>query len=361
MKTYKLAVIKGDGIGPEVITEAQKVLDAVGKMENFILEYNEFLMGGCAYDTYGTPLPEETIKGCLQADAVLFGAIGGNKWDELPRNLRPENGLLTLRKNLGIFANIRPVSVFDELVTASTLKPEVILGVDLIVVRELIGGIYFGEPRGKSQQEAFNTMIYSREEIKRIAKIGFELALKRRKKLCSVDKANVLEVSQLWREVVIEVAKEYPQVELTHQYIDNASMQLIKNPKQFDIILTSNLFGDILSDEASMITGSIGLLPSGSIGGKAVLYEPIHGSAPDISGQGMANPIAAILSGAMMLKNTFNENSGASRIQSAVAKTLQAGYRTPDIAAFGAKEICSTAQMGSLIAQYAQKHDTRNE
>lgn len=355
MKTYKLAVIKGDGIGPEVVAEAQKVLDAVGKMENFILEYNEFLMGGCAYDTYGTPLPEETIKGCLEADAVLFGAIGGNKWDELPRNLRPESGLLTLRKNLGIFANIRPVNVFDELVTASTLKPEVILGVDLIVIRELIGGIYFGEPRGKNQQEAFNTMIYSREEIKRIAEVGFELALKRRKKLCSVDKANVLEVSQLWREVVIEVAKGYPQVELTHQYIDNASMQLIKNPKQFDIILTSNLFGDILSDEASMITGSIGLLPSGSIGGKAALYEPIHGSAPDISGQGIANPIAAILSGAMMLKNTFNENSGANRIQNAVAKTLQAGYRTPDIAAFGAKEICSTAQIGSLIAKYAQE------
>lgn len=355
MKTYKLAVIKGDGIGPEVVVEAQKVLDIVGKMENFILEYNEFLMGGCAYDTYGTPLPEETIKGCLEADAVLFGAIGGNKWDELPRNLRPESGLLTLRKNLEIFANIRPVNVFDELVTASTLKPEVILGVDLIVIRELIGGIYFGEPRGKNQQEAFNTMIYSREEIKRIAEVGFELALKRRKKLCSVDKANVLEVSQLWREVVIEVAKGYPQVELTHQYIDNASMQLIKNPKQFDIILTSNLFGDILSDEASMITGSIGLLPSGSIGGKAALYEPIHGSAPDISGQGIANPIATILSGAMMLKNTFNENSGANRIQNAVAKTLQAGYRTPDIAAFGAKEICSTAQMGSLIAKYAQE------
>lgn len=355
MKTYKLAVIKGDGIGPEVVVEAQKVLDIVGKMENFILEYNEFLMGGCAYDTYGTPLPEETIKGCLEADAVLFGAIGGNKWDELPRNLRPESGLLTLRKNLGIFANIRPVNVFEELVTASTLKPEVILGVDLIVIRELIGGIYFGEPRGKNQQEAFNTMIYSREEIKRIAEVGFELALKRRKKLCSVDKANVLEVSQLWREVVIEVAKGYPQVELTHQYIDNASMQLIKNPKQFDIILTSNLFGDILSDEASMITGSIGLLPSGSIGGKAALYEPIHGSAPDISGQGIANPIATILSGAMMLKNTFNENSGANRIQNAVAKTLQAGYRTPDIAAFGAKEICSTAQMGSLIAKYAQE------
>lgn len=355
MKTYKIAIIKGDGIGPEVITEAQKVLDSVGKAENFTLKYNNFLMGGCAYDTCGTPLPKETIKGCLEADAILFGAIGGKKWDELSRDLRPESGLLALRKELGNFANIRPVIVFDELATASTLKPEVILGVDLVVVRELIGGIYFGEPRDKNKQKAFNTMIYSYEEIERIAEVGFELALKRRKKLCSVDKANVLEVSQLWREVVTKVSKRYPQIELSHQYIDNASMQLIKNPKQFDVILTSNLFGDILSDEASMITGSIGLLPSGSIGGRVALYEPIHGSAPDISRQGVANPIATILSGAMMLRNTLNESNGANRIQNAVIKTLKAGYRTPDISDFGAKEICSTHQMGSLIAAHVQE------
>ncbi|PAF41244.1 3-isopropylmalate dehydrogenase [Helicobacter sp. 11S03491-1] len=354
MKTYRIAIIKGDGIGPEIVREAQKVLNAVSQIEHFSIQYQEYLMGGCAYDACKNPLPEETIQGCLQADGILFGAIGGNKWDYLPRELRPESGLLRLRKALEIFANIRPVVVFDELLEASTLKPEIIRGVDLVVVRELIGGIYFGEPKGKDEKHAYNTMIYTRDEIKRIAKVAFELALNRKKKLCSVDKANVLDVSLLWREVVTEVGKDYPQVSLTHQYVDNASMQLILNPKQFDVILTGNLFGDILSDEASMLTGSIGLLPSASTGGKAALYEPIHGSAPDIAGLGIANPIATILSASMMLKNTFKETKAASMIEKAISKTLQEGYRTKDIAAFGAKEICSTTQMGDLIVKFLQ-------
>ncbi|MDO7253793.1 3-isopropylmalate dehydrogenase [Helicobacter cappadocius] len=355
MKDYKIALIKGDGIGPEVINEAQKVLEALSINQDFSFQFEEYLMGGCAYDKYQNPLPEETINGCLKADAVLFGAIGGNKWDNLPRELRPESGLLKLRKNLEVFANIRPAIVFDELIDASTLKSEVIRGVDLVVVRELIGGIYFGEPKGREGNKAYNTMVYTIDEISRIAKVGFELARSRRKKLCSVDKANVLDVSTLWREVVSEIAKEYPDVELTHQYVDNASMQLILNPKQFDVILTSNLFGDILSDEASMLTGSIGLLPSASVGEKAALYEPIHGSAPDIAGLGIANPIAAILSASMMLKNTLKETTSANKIQKAISKVLKDGYRTKDIASFGAKEICSTSKMGSLIAEYVKK------
>ncbi|MDD3463526.1 MAG: 3-isopropylmalate dehydrogenase, partial [Sulfurospirillaceae bacterium] len=275
-KRYKIAIIKGDGIGPEIIDEAIKVLDAVSTNEDFELSYDEYLMGGCAYDVKGTPLPDETIEGCLKSDAVLFGAIGGQKWDTLPRQFRPESGLLKLRKSLGLFANLRPTSVFDELLDASTLKPEVLKGVDLFVVRELTGGIYFGEPRGSDGVKAFNTMVYTKDEIIRIAKVAFESAMKRRKQVCSVDKANVLEVSQFWRDTVIEVAKEYPQVTLTHMYVDNAAMQLVRNPRQFDVILTGNIFGDILSDEASMISGSIGLLPSASVGGKVGLFEPIH-------------------------------------------------------------------------------------
>lgn len=355
MKLYKIALIKGDGIGPEVISEAQKVLEALSHCENFSFEFEEYLMGGCAYDKYQNPLPQETLDGCLKADAVLFGAIGGSKWDSLPRELRPESGLLRLRKNLEVFANIRPAIVFDELIDASTLKPEVISGVDFVVVRELIGGIYFGEPKGRESNRAYNTMVYTTDEIKRIAKVGFELAQNRRKKLCSVDKANVLDVSQLWRDVVNEMAKEYPDVELSHQYVDNASMQLILNPKQFDVILTSNLFGDILSDEASMLTGSIGLLPSGSIGEKVSLYEPIHGSAPDIAGHGIANPIATILSASMMLKNTFKETKAANKIEKAIARVLKEGYRTKDISSFGAKKICNTSEMGTLIAKYVQE------
>jgi len=352
MKNYKIAVIKGDGIGPEIVNEAIKVLDAVASKEGFNLEYNEYLLGGSAIDVFDNPCPDETIKGCLNSDAVLFGAIGGEKWDKLPKEKRPETGLLKLRKSLGLFANIRPAIIFDELVDASTLKPEVIKGVDLEVVRELTGGIYFGEPREKNKDVAFNTMIYTREEIERIAEVAFEEAMKRRKKVTSVDKANVLEVSELWREVVEEVAKRYPLVELEHMYVDNAAMQLVRNPKQFDVILTGNIFGDILSDEASMIVGSIGLLPSASIGGKVGLFEPIHGSAPDIAGQGIANPIATILSAAMML-DYLGESRGAQRIREAIKKVLAEGYRTKDIASFGAKEVVTTEEMGSLIAENA--------
>ena len=354
MNNYKIAVIKGDGIGPEIVDEAIKVLDAVSSKEGFNLEYNEFLLGGSAFDVFDNPCPDETIKGCLNSDAVLFGAIGGQKWDNLPKEKRPEFGLLKLRKSLGLFANIRPAIIFDELINASTLKPEVIKGVDLSVVRELTGGIYFGEPREKKEDVAFNTMIYTREEIERIAKVAFEEAMKRRKKVTSVDKANVLEVSELWREVVEEVHKRYPLVELEHMYVDNAAMQLVRNPKQFDVILTGNIFGDILSDEASMIVGSIGLLPSASIGGKVGLFEPIHGSAPDIAGQGIANPIATILSAAMML-DYLGERNGANRIRNAIKEVLKEGYRTKDLASFDAKEVVTTSEMGSLIAEYATK------
>ena len=354
-KTYTIALIRGDGIGPEIIDEAIKVLDSVCVNEAFDLRYEEYLMGGVAYDFKGTPLPEETIQGCLKADAVLFGAIGGQKWDTLPREFRPETGLLKLRKSLGLFANLRPTAVFDELLDASTLKPEVLKGVDLLVVRELTGGIYFGEPRGNDGQMGFNTMVYTKPEIERIAHVAFQSAMKRRKEVCSVDKANVLEVSQLWRDTAIEVAKEYPEVTLSHMYVDNAAMQLVRNPRQFDVILTGNIFGDILSDEASMISGSIGLLPSASVGGKVGLYEPIHGSAPDIAGQGIANPIATILSAAMMLRFALSEASAADKIESAIKKVLEEGYRTKDLASYGAKEVCSTSQIGSIIADYVSK------
>ncbi len=350
MRTYDIAVIKGDGIGPEIVNEAIKVLDALSKKEDINFNYKEYLMGGVAYDATGDPLPQETIDGALKSDAVLFGSIGGYKWDSLPREKRPESGLLRFRSALGVFANLRPVKIYDELVEASTLKREVVEGVDLMVVRELTGGIYFGKPREKSADRAYNTMVYTKEEIKRIAKIAFEIALKRKKRVCSVDKANVLEVSQLWRETAEEVAKEYPEVELTHMYVDNASMQLVRDPKQFDVILTGNIFGDILSDEASMISGSIGLLPSASIGGKIGVYEPIHGSAPDIAGQGIANPIATISSAAMMLRYSLNETELADKIDSAIANTLHMGYVTGDLAKYGAKKVCSTSELGDIIA-----------
>ena len=355
MKNYKIAIIKGDGIGSEIVEEAIKVLDAVSSNENFELEYNEYLLGGSAIDVFDNPCPDETIKGCLNSDAILFGAIGGPKWDNLPKEKRPESGLLKLRKSLNLFANIRPAIIFDELVNASSLKPEIIKGVDLVVVRELTGGIYFGEPRYKDDKKAYNTMIYTREEIERIAKVAFEEAKKRNKKVTSVDKANVLEVSELWREVVEDVKKEYPEVELEHMYVDNAAMQLVRNPKQFDVILTSNIFGDILSDEASMIVGSIGLLPSASIGGKVGLFEPIHGSAPDIAGQGIANPIATILSAAMML-DFLGENQASKKIKNAIKKVLKEGYRTKDLASFDAKEVVTTSEMGSLIAEYVNQN-----
>ncbi|RAZ52532.1 3-isopropylmalate dehydrogenase [Campylobacter hyointestinalis] len=355
MKRYNVCVIKGDGIGPEIADEAIKVLDSVSAKFGFELNYEYFLMGGAAIDVFGVPLPDETLDAALKSDAVLFGAIGGEKWDSLPRNLRPESGLLKIRKSLGAYANLRPALIFDELINASTLKPEVLQDVDLLVVRELTGGLYFGEPRKKEEDIAYNTMVYSTSEIQRIAKIAFEVALKRDKKVCMVDKANVLETSQLWREVTTKVAKDYPEVSLEFMYVDNAAMQLVRNPAQFDVILTENLFGDILSDEASMICGSIGLLPSASLGGKVGIYEPIHGSAPDIAGQGIANPIAMILSAAMMLKYAFNENDAADVIEKAVRAVLKDGYRTKDIAKFDAKEICTTSEIGSIISDYVKK------
>jgi len=350
MKTYKIALIKGDGIGPEIIDEAVKVLDAVASCSGFDFSYDEVLMGGNAYDITGDPLPKETVTKSLQSDAVLFGAIGGEKWDNLPREKRPESGLLRFRKELGVYANLRPAVVYDELINASSLKPEIIKGVDIMVVRELIGGIYFGEPKGRTDEKGWNTMVYTREEIIRIAHHAFKIAQKRDKRVCSIDKANVLDVSQLWRDVVIEISAEYPDVELSHMYVDNAAMQLVLNPKQFDVMLTGNIFGDILSDEASMLCGSIGLLPSASIGDKIGVYEPIHGSAPDIAGQGIANPIATISSASMMLRYALGEIEAADKIDNAIKKALSEGYRTGDLSQFDAKEVCSTSEMGSIIA-----------
>jgi len=354
-RSYKIGIIKGDGIGPEIVNEGIKVLDAVSVNMGFHVGYHEMLLGGSAIDETGVPLPNETIQGIKKCDAVLFGAIGGPKWDNLERHLRPESGLLALRKEMGTFANLRPATVYDELVNASTLKPNVIKGVDVMVVRELTSGIYFGQPRELLEDRAYNTMIYTKEEVRRIAKVAFEIAMKRDKRVCSVDKANVLEVSQFWRETVIEIAQDYPEVELTHMYVDNAAMQLIREPKQFDVILTGNIFGDILSDAASMLSGSIGLLPSASTGEGVGLYEPIHGSAPDIAGQGIANPLATISSVAMMLKYALNEIEASEKIDNAIKKALANGYRTADISAYDAKEICSCSEMGDIIANYVSR------
>ncbi len=355
MKNYKITLIKGDGIGPEIIDEAVKVLDAVASSSGFHFSYDEALMGGIAYDVTGDPLPQETINKSLNSDAVLFGAIGGPAWDALPREKRPESGLLRFRKELGVYANLRPAVVYDELINASSLKPEIIKGVDIMVVRELIGGIYFGEPKGRTEDKGWNTMVYTRSEIIRIAHQAFRIAQKREKRVCSIDKANVLDVSQLWRDVVTEVSAEYPDVELSHMYVDNAAMQLVLNPKQFDVMLTGNIFGDILSDEASMLCGSIGLLPSASVGEKIGIYEPIHGSAPDIAGQGIANPIATIASASMMLRYALGEIEAANKIDNAIKKVLSEGYRTGDLAQFDAKEVCSTSEIGSIIANYLER------
>ena len=354
-KSYKIGVIKGDGIGPEIIDEAIKVLDAVSVTQGFHLKYEEMLLGGAAIDETGVPLPDETIKGVKKCDAVLFGAIGGPQWDNLERHLRPESGLLGLRKEMGTFANLRPAMVYDELVNASSLKAEVIKGVDIMVVRELTGGIYFGQPREYNTEKSFNTMVYTREEVKRIAVVAFDIAMQRKKRICSVDKANVLEVSQFWREIVEEVSKDYPEVELSHMYVDNAAMQLIRDPKQFDVILTGNIFGDILSDAASMLSGSIGLLPSASTGKGVGLFEPIHGSAPDIAGQGIANPLATISSASMMLRYALGEDEAADKIDAAIKKALSEGYRTGDLGDFDAKEIMTCTEMGDIVADYASR------
>jgi 3-isopropylmalate dehydrogenase len=350
----KIAVLPGDGIGPEIITQAMRVLEVLNK-EGLGMTFTEAPFGGAGYDAYGHPYPEFTQKVCREADAVLLGAVGGPQYDKLDRPLRPETGgLLAARKDLGLFANLRPAVLYPELANASTLKPEVVSGLDIMIVRELTGDIYFGQPRGmrvneNGEREGFNTMVYKESEVRRIAHVAFGIAMKRQKKLCSVDKANVLETTEFWKEIVIDVAKEYPEVELTHMYVDNAAMQLIRNPKQFDVIVTGNIFGDILSDEASMLTGSIGMLASASLNEtKKGLYEPSHGSAPDIAGKNLANPIATILSTAMMLRYTFDNETAALRIENAVKKVLAAGYRTGDIYEAGTKRV-SCSEMGDQI------------
>lgn len=349
MKTYNIALLKGDGIGVEVIDEALKVLDLLPK--DFKLQYEPYFIGGAGYDNCGDPLPNETLEGCKKSDAILFGAIGGEKWDKLEKAMRPESGLLRLRKNLGVYANLRPIKIYDALLDASPLKKERIQNSDFIIVRELISGIYFGEPRAKTENEAYNTMRYSRTEIERIARFAFELARTRKKKLTCVDKANVLETSVLWREVVSEMAKDFSDIELDFLYVDNASMQIILRPSAFDVILTENLFGDILSDEASVIGGSIGLLASASIGEldgkKTGLFEPIHGSAPDIAGQNIANPLATIISSAMML-DFLGEAKSAQKIIKAVNAVLNEGYRTKDL---DKDNFVTCSKMGDLVVQ----------
>ncbi len=349
----KIALLPGDGIGPEIIAEAVKVVEAVGEKKGISFEFTKGLIGGAAIDATGGPFPEETKVLVQSSDAVLLGAVGGPKWEGLDYSIRPERALLGLRAILGAFANLRPVKIYDALADASTLKREVIEGIDIMVVRELTGGIYFGEPKGvetlaDGSKKGFNTLVYTTEEIERIARIAFDVAGKRGKKVCSVDKANVLECTELWREVVTDVQKNYSDIELSHMYVDNAAMQLIRNPKQFDVIVTTNMFGDILSDEASMLTGSIGMLPSASIGGKVGVFEPIHGSAPDIAGQGKANPIATIMSAAMMLKYAFGLDEVYDEIDAAVVAVLDKRCRTPDIMQPGAKEV-GCEEMGALI------------
>ncbi len=350
---YKIAVVPGDGIGPEVVEQALRVLDKIGEKYNHTFEYTRVLAGGAAIDATGKCLPQETIDICKDSDAVLLGAVGGWKWDNLPGDERPERALLGLRKELGLFANIRPAILFDELAHACPLKPEIIEGgLDIVVVRELTGGIYFGEKGFKDTDlgpAAYDVEMYAEEEVRRIAEVAFDMAMKRNKKVTSVDKANVLESSRLWRRVVAEVAKDYPEVELNNLYVDNTAMQLVLNPKQFDVIVTSNIFGDILSDEASQITGSIGMLPSASLAtGNFGMYEPVHGSAPDIAGQNIANPMATILSIAMMLRYTFGLLEEADAVEAAVKKVLADGYRTPDLMANGGNQI-GTKEAGDLI------------
>jgi 3-isopropylmalate dehydrogenase len=349
----KIAVLPGDGIGPEIVAQAVKVLKALAS-DGLKVELEEAPIGGAGYDAAGDPLPEATMKLAQDSDAVLLGAVGGWQYDSLPRPMRPEQGLLRIRKGMSVFANLRPALLYPELASASTLKPEVVSGLDIMIVRELTGDIYFGQPRGiqindKGEREGINTMRYTESEIRRIAKVGYEIAMKRGKKMCSVDKANVLETTELWREIVTEMNKDYPEVELSHMYVDNAAMQLVRAPKQFDVMITGNIFGDILSDEASMLTGSIGMLPSASLdANNKGLYEPSHGSAPDIAGKDIANPLATILSVAMMLRYTFNNEEGATRIENAVKKVLAQGYRTADIYTDGTRQTSCSA-MGDAV------------
>jgi len=351
----RILVLPGDGIGPEIVAEALKVLERVGEIGGLDLEIEQGLIGGAAHDAAGHPYPEATREAARRADAILLGAVGGPQYESLERDLRPERGLLGIRSDLGLFANLRPAILYPQLASASTLKPEVVSGLDILIVRELTGGIYFGQPRGieerNGERYGFNTAAYSESEIERIARVGFEAAMKRGKRLCSVDKANVLEVSELWREVVERVGKEFPEVELSHMYVDNAAMQLVRDPKQFDVMVTGNMFGDILSDAAAMLTGSIGMLPSASLNSEGVgLYEPIHGSAPDIAGQGKANPMATVLSVAMLLRHSLNRNDLAERIEQAVGRVLDQGLRTPDIFGEGMTLVGTQGMGDALVA-----------
>ena len=351
---FKVTLLPGDGIGPEVINAAVNVLKYAAEKFNIEFEFTEKEIGGCSYEKYGTPLTDEVLSECYSSDAVFLGAVGGPKWEKLPHNLKPEAALLKLRKSLGLYANLRPAKVYNSMLSASSLKESVLADTDVMILRELTGGIYFGEPRGYDSDKGFNTMVYSRDEVERIARYAFELARGRKGRVTSVDKANVLEVSQFWRDTVHQVHTEYPDVELNDMYVDNAAMQLVRDPKQFDLILTSNLFGDILSDIAAMITGSLGMLPSASIGKNYALYEPVHGSTPDIAGQGKANPIAAIASAAMMLKYSFEIDKASELIECSLENILAEGYRTADIFSEGCK-LVTTIQMTDLVIEEFDK------
>ncbi|PCH60896.1 MAG: 3-isopropylmalate dehydrogenase [Gammaproteobacteria bacterium] len=354
--TKKLLILPGDGIGPEIVAQAVKVLECVSQQDDLGLELDEALLGGAAIDAHGNPLPAETMTKAKAADAILLGAVGGPQWESLDMSIRPEKGLLGIRSELELFGNLRPAMLYSQLAAASSLKPELVSGLDILIVRELTGGIYFGQPRGvrileNGERQGYNTYVYSESEIIRIGRLAFESAMKRGKRLCSVDKANVLEVTELWREIMQDLSKEYPDVELSHMYVDNAAMQLIRAPKQFDVIVTGNMFGDILSDAAAMLTGSIGMLPSASLdaNGKG-MYEPCHGSAPDIAGQGIANPLATILSAAMMLRYSLDMAATADRIETAVSNVLDQGCRTADIYTDGMTKV-STSEMGDAVLE----------
>ena len=350
----RVLILPGDGIGPEIVAQAVRVLECLRERHGLALALEEGLVGGAAYEATGRPLPEETLARARAADAVLLGAVGGPRWEDLDMALRPEKALLGLRAGLGLFANLRPALLYPQLAGASTLRPEVVAGLDIVIVRELTGGIYFGEPRGirvleNGERQGYNTLVYSESEVRRIARVAFETARRRRGRLCSVDKANVLEATVLWREVVTEVGRDYPDVALSHMYVDNAAMQLVRAPKQFDVIVTTNMFGDILSDAAAMLTGSIGMLPSASLNSEGRgMYEPIHGSAPDIAGRGVANPLATILSVAMMLRHSLGEPDLAERVEGAVARALDQGLRTPDIYRGEGREV-GTREMGDAV------------
>ena len=359
--TKKVLMLPGDGIGPEVMRQVQRVMDWMAKKRSVNFEITEGLIGGASIDAHKNPLTDETLADAMAADAVLLGAVGGPKWDDMPFDIKPERGLLKIRKEMGLFANLRPALVFDALVGASTLKEDVVKGLDIMILRELTGGIYFGQPRGIEERDGvrhgFNTLVYSEPEVERIARGAFDMAMKRNKRLCSVDKANVLESTVLWREVVERVAKDFPEVELSHMYVDNAAMQLVRNPKQFDVMVTTNMFGDILSDCAAMLTGSLGMLPSASLGAadangaRKALYEPVHGSAPDIAGQDIANPLATILSFAMMLRYSFDMGDDATLIEDAVQNVLKGGLRTADIMQPGMAKVSTTVMGESLISE----------